>query len=194
MRYVYWLLAVGACAMSGLLGLTAGINENPASTVRFVPDWGSLADWVAGIGSLAAVVATFYFGWKQREDLLPKLRITTTGALVQLSGSAVPTFAVKFANTGSTPIELRGLVFHSDYSDQALWITDGMLLPASDSFNTMLMPGKGANVIFSRAALDALKEYVRNHCAGNTDGLKVTASGTVKDFTADVDPMIPRIK
>ncbi|MNE67478.1 hypothetical protein D3C80_1630880 [compost metagenome] len=153
-----------------------------------------MADWVAGIGSVAAVSATVYFGWKQREDLLPKLRISTTGVLVQLSGAPVPTFAVRFANTGSTPIELRGLLFHSKHSDQALWVTDGMLLAASDPFNTTLMPGKGANIIFARSGLDALKGYVKHHCSGKTDDLKVTASGTVKDFTADVDPMIPKIQ
>ncbi len=46
--------------LAALGGLTAGINLNPQSTVRFVPDWGSVGDWVSGVGALLAVVASLY--------------------------------------------------------------------------------------------------------------------------------------
>ncbi|WP_085678132.1 MULTISPECIES: hypothetical protein [unclassified Pseudomonas] len=46
--------------LSALAGLTAGINLNPQSTVKFVPDWGSVGDWVSGIGALLAVIASLY--------------------------------------------------------------------------------------------------------------------------------------
>ncbi|WP_432755356.1 hypothetical protein [Pseudomonas sp. WMBT8] len=44
--------------LSALGGLTAGINLNPQSTVKYVPDWGSVGDWVSGIGALLAVIAS----------------------------------------------------------------------------------------------------------------------------------------
>lgn len=47
-------------ALSALAGLTAGINLNPHSTVKFVPDWGSVGDWVSGVGALLAVIASLY--------------------------------------------------------------------------------------------------------------------------------------
>ena len=47
-------------ALSALAGLTAGINLNPQSTVKFVPDWGSVGDWVSGVGALLAVIASLY--------------------------------------------------------------------------------------------------------------------------------------
>jgi hypothetical protein len=46
--------------LSAFAGLTAGINLNPQSTVRFVPDWGSVGDWVSGVGALLAVVVSLY--------------------------------------------------------------------------------------------------------------------------------------
>jgi len=46
--------------LSALAGLTAGINLNPQSTVKFVPAWGSVGDWVSGIGALLAVVTSLY--------------------------------------------------------------------------------------------------------------------------------------
>ncbi|WP_336352975.1 hypothetical protein [Pseudomonas atacamensis] len=52
MRWLYLFFCFAACVISGLLGLTAGINMNPQSTVKFVPDWGSLGDWVAGVSAL----------------------------------------------------------------------------------------------------------------------------------------------
>src|SRR5690606_41643222 len=72
MRWLAGIAVAGLCIVSGLLGLTAGINLNPAATVRFVPNWGSLADWAAGRGTLAGGVASGYYGWKQRQDLLDR--------------------------------------------------------------------------------------------------------------------------
>lgn len=59
MSWILGCVAVLACAICGLLGLTAGINFNPNSTIKFVPDWGSLGDWVSGIGALLAVISSF---------------------------------------------------------------------------------------------------------------------------------------
>lgn len=61
MKVVAAVVAVLVVAvLSALAGLTAGINLNPQATVKFVPDWGSVGDWVSGIGALLAVIASLY--------------------------------------------------------------------------------------------------------------------------------------
>lgn len=70
MKYLWVALGGSACLISGLAGLTAGINLNPVSTVRFVPNWGSLGDWVAGLGAFAAIaVALWQFHIQRKEDV-----------------------------------------------------------------------------------------------------------------------------
>ncbi|WP_236192761.1 hypothetical protein [Pseudomonas glycinae] len=59
MKWIFFLIALGACLTSALLGLTAGINLNPESTVRYIPNWGSVGDWVSGVGALLAVITSF---------------------------------------------------------------------------------------------------------------------------------------
>jgi len=58
MKWILSLIAFGACVTSALLGLTAGINLNPDATVRYIPNWGSVGDWVSGIGALLAVISS----------------------------------------------------------------------------------------------------------------------------------------
>lgn len=60
MNCLKMLGVIFACLVCGLLGLTAGINFNPDSTVRYVPNWGSLGDWVSGVGALLAVATSLY--------------------------------------------------------------------------------------------------------------------------------------
>lgn len=70
MKYLWVALGVSACLTSGLAGLTAGINLNPVSTVRFVPNWGSMGDWVAGLGAFVAIaVALWQFHIQRKEDV-----------------------------------------------------------------------------------------------------------------------------
>ncbi|CRN07999.1 hypothetical protein PYEL_38530 [Pseudomonas sp. URMO17WK12:I11] len=66
-----WLLvgaSIGACVLFGLLGLTAGINLNPQSTTRYVPNWGSVGDWVSGVGALAAVAASLWLAQRSEKQ------------------------------------------------------------------------------------------------------------------------------
>lgn len=193
MKWLWGALGIFSCMICGLLGLTAGINLNPQSTIKFVPEWGSLADWVSGIGATCAVVATVYFGWKQREELLPKLSIKTTGIVLFDAGESISSFAIKLANTGSMPIDWTGICFHSDHGDKALWIDAGLLLPGSAPIAGSLAPGKATSIMFSRRTLVLLRAFIDEHCEGRFKGLKVTINGAIKDFTSDVDPSIPRI-
>lgn len=56
MRWLSVVAVVVGVVLVGLAGLTAGINLNPASTVQFVPNWGSVGDWLAGIAGLMTFV------------------------------------------------------------------------------------------------------------------------------------------
>lgn len=69
MKLLWVGLVVFACAVSGFLGLTAGINLNPESTVKYVPNWGSLGDWVAGISALLTFVVACVAmnAWRMQE-------------------------------------------------------------------------------------------------------------------------------
>lgn len=107
MKWLAICSVLALCALCGLFGLVAGINLNPSSTVRFIPDLGSLGDWVSGLGAMAALgfaMWQFYFQrskdriftsliekvaeklWRVRmvsEGLIP---VTVLGAEVQLEG------------------------------------------------------------------------------------------------------------
>lgn len=72
-----WKLAVGVvvCVICALLGLTAGLKLNPQSTMKFVPNWGSLGDWFAAAGTIAAVWVALSQSKKQAEKERPRTKI-----------------------------------------------------------------------------------------------------------------------
>lgn len=97
-------LAVG-CVLCGLLGLTAGINFNPQSTVRFIPDWGSLGDWVSGIGAMAAVAVSLWLA--QRSERLQEKREIER---LELEQSSSDYFAsVRVVSHGHYPVHVKNI-------------------------------------------------------------------------------------
>ncbi|ROO33390.1 hypothetical protein [Pseudomonas sp. 7SR1] len=78
--------------MSALLGLTAGINQNPQSTVKFVPEWGSVGDWVSGVGALGAVVVSLYM--VKRSERFQLARDSEQLMLAQETGFAYLTLRI----------------------------------------------------------------------------------------------------
>ncbi|QGF94476.1 hypothetical protein GH769_14865 [Pseudomonas sp. CFSAN084952] len=60
MKWILIGVVFALCALCGLLGLTAGINLNPQSTIKFVPAWGSLGDWVSGFFTAVAAATALY--------------------------------------------------------------------------------------------------------------------------------------
>ena len=76
MKWMFGVVALLGCVICGLLGLTAGINMNPLSTVKFVPEWGSLADWLSGAGSVSAAVVALYLAHLQRKNNIAKIEIS----------------------------------------------------------------------------------------------------------------------
>ena len=68
MKWMTLLIAALACLICGMLGLTAGINLNSASTVSFVWDWNIAGSWVSGIGALLAVLASLWLAQRGEKN------------------------------------------------------------------------------------------------------------------------------
>ncbi|WP_267398993.1 hypothetical protein [Pseudomonas sp. GM_Psu_2] len=89
----WWVaVTIGLCLLSGLLGLTAGINLNPVSTVAFVPNWGSVGDWFSGIGAFAAIGVTLHLTLRnerqqeglRKDSLVVEQIVTDVGISIRL--------------------------------------------------------------------------------------------------------------
>jgi len=195
MRWLAGIAVAGLCIVSGLLGLTAGINLNPAATVRFVPNWGSLADWVAGSGTLAAVVATVYYGWKQRQDLLPRLTVRTNAGVEEKQGMNYPYLFVRLLNSGHTPVEVWGVFVSSDKTAELVEL-DRFLEAFTDDtkvgFPCVIGPGQEIVAVFGWRALIHIKQFVESSCGSDDNGLYVTARGPIRDFSGSLDKLIMR--
>lgn len=107
MNWVVGGIALAACVICGLLGLTAGINLNPLSTVSFIPNWGSVGDWVSGVGALLAVVVSLLLVKRnenlQRERERESFVIDQFGSIFHISISVV--------STGFLPCMVKGVFF-----------------------------------------------------------------------------------
>jgi hypothetical protein len=75
MNWITGLVIAVACLISGMIGLTAGINLNPVSTVSFVWDWNIAGSWVSGVGALLAVCVALWQSHKQQEREKARCRI-----------------------------------------------------------------------------------------------------------------------
>lgn len=124
------LLASVACA---LLGLTAGINLNPATTVHFVPNWGSVGDWVSGVGALLAVAVALWQVHRQQEREKPRIGLHHN--LSVRNGG----LALGIVSEGHAPVTILGA--HLVY-DQASTIDFADRLPNKCAFPTRLDRGE----------------------------------------------------
>lgn len=95
MNWMLGVVVVAACVTCASLGLTAGINLNPMSTVKYVWDWNAAGSWVSGIGTFLAVIVTLWQVRRQQEREKPKLTIqqhyeSKTYSLILVSTGLVP--------------------------------------------------------------------------------------------------------
>jgi hypothetical protein len=109
MNLLLGIIAVVAVFISGLLGLTAGINLNPISTVSYVPNWGSLGDWVSGIGAFLAIISSFILVKRNEEQQRDRERerflVDQFGSLLHVSITVV--------STGYLPCAIKGVFIES---------------------------------------------------------------------------------
>lgn len=132
MKYLWVALGVSACLTSGLAGLTAGINLNPVSTVRFVPNWGSMGDWVAGLGAFVAIAVALWQFHIQRKEDVEDLFIDQTQRRDR--------WRVSIVSRGKRPARVQWVGFYSRKIDTVLPIKsfifhgDNVLLPLTLSY------------------------------------------------------------
>lgn len=104
MKYFVVFGLLVACAVSSLLGLTLGINLNPSSTTKYVLNWGSLGDWVAGLGAFFAVGVALWQSFTQSQ----KERIRT----FVIDKSEPRSWALRIVSEGLIPVTVLGAEIH----------------------------------------------------------------------------------
>jgi uncharacterized protein YjiS (DUF1127 family) len=149
-----WKLAVGivVCVISGLLGLTAGLQLNPQSTMKFVPNWGSLGDWFAAAGTIAAVWVALSQSKKQAEKERPRTKI--------YQEHKEKTWSVRIVSEGLVPVTVLDASLNYDGSREiglASWFPKNSALPKKlDRGDALsLIEFSQSNLMrFSRAMVD----------------------------------------
>lgn len=94
MRWLAGLAVAVLCILSGLLGMTAGINLNPDSTVRFVPNWGSVGDWMAGLGAFAAVAVSLWLA-RRKDDVRINLAASSNYVTIRVVSHGIYPVTIK---------------------------------------------------------------------------------------------------
>lgn len=116
-----WLMGLGAiflCVTCGLLGLAAGINLNPQSTVRFVPvidanAWSSVGTWFGAIGTIAAVALSLHFS--RRDDVEGLTIISEVTNRANLDGAGLEV-TIRVVCTGRLPTTILAMGIGSDHN------------------------------------------------------------------------------
>lgn len=178
MNWILVLCGVAACVICGFLGLTAGINMNPESTVRFVPNWGSAGDWVSGIGALLAVIVTLLLADKQRREDAELLKVVANASFPVGPGFyGLPFISVELTSEGKRPVTVTGLNVTSPHSKMRVQITD-LAQHSPDKLPVRLEYGQRASIHLQAGAEIQIAQFVLEHCGNRTDGLKFVVNTT----------------
>lgn len=166
MRVVAVVVGVLAlCAFSAFAGLTAGINLNPQSTVRFVPDWGSVGDWVSGVGALLAVIASLYM--VQRSERFQLARDSEQVMLTQEPSMAWLTLHIACKGMRScTVMDLR-----IGHGGKCSSLKHALSDRNKGVFPSRLEPGEMVQLDWSGRDLIPTLQTICNLGLKNTDGL-----------------------
>lgn len=189
MKWLLCLVILFLCVISGLLGLTAGINLNPVSTVKFVPQWGSLGDWVSGLGALLAVLVTLWLADKSRREDVESLDIKCSMALV--GSYPKPLLVIEATSNGKRDAHVSGVYFASPKAKTNYWLVRYNHL--STRLPAHLAYGKRAMLIADDGTIKELAEFVRDHAGGDPSGLNVQVNTTLKEFGRALHPDIVQL-
>jgi hypothetical protein len=178
MNWILLLCGVAACVICGFLGLTAGINMNPESTVRFVPNWGSVGDWVSGTGALLAVIVTLWLADKQRREDAELLKVISNASFPVGPGYlGNPFISLELTSEGKRPVTATGLSVNSPHSKMRLQIT-GFAHHSPDKFPLRLEYGQRGSLHLEPGSEFEIAKYVNEHCGGRVGGLKFVVHTT----------------
>ncbi|WP_139834868.1 hypothetical protein [Pseudomonas sp. B15(2017)] len=179
MKWMFGIGALFACVVCGLLGLIAGINLNPTSTVKFVPDMGSLADWISGIGSVSAAGVALYLADRQRRENTAKIEISQYYTR--------DNFTIDLVSTGEKPAVVKGIFIRSPQFKRQI------LLNRSPIFGYDKIIGRYEYGETKRLSIDAsfflsvALEIEHELGSKNFDGLLLVVGTATAEFRAELN-------
>lgn len=189
MKYFIAFGVLVACLVSALLGLTLGANLNPESTTKYVLNWGSLGDWVSGIGALSAVLVTLWLADKQRREDVSELLVVPNISIIQ--GEATWLITVNVISKGKRPSFATSISISSKHSKKVLWPQN--LHHYSGSLPANLSYGEKVDLIFTPRNVEQIAEFVLEHCDEKKEGLKLNVLTTLETFSAPLDGVIENL-
>lgn len=192
-----YFIAVGALAvfvLGCLLGLTAGVNLNPNATVSFVPNWGSLGDWVSGVGALLAVVVAVWLADTQRKDNAEKLTLKC-GIKPAADGSSIfggCDLVVELISSGNRPVRVSGAQIGA--KGKAGGWKAYMAGPTGRGFPFTLNYGDGEEIRLSfRDVSDVLDHFSTEH-QGDLSKAQATVFSTLGHWEIDISATLSELK
>ncbi len=185
MKYFVAFGVLIACVVIGLLGFTLGVNLNPDSTTRYVLNWGSLGDWVAGLGSIIAVGTTIYLAQREREDQKERLSVELiTQPEIPYLGKRLIT--VQMICSGTRPVKVCEVqVFSRDIGYGTVFLNF-----ASGELPVTLSYGESYFVSFHQGTERTIRDFIQQHCNGCSDGLELRVFSTLQMFKIDFPVLI----
>ncbi|NWA43805.1 hypothetical protein HX871_06920 [Pseudomonas reactans] len=179
MKWILCIVVLFLCVISGLLGLTAGINFNPDSTIKFIPAWGSLGDWVSGLGALLAVLVTLWLADKQRREDAEILTVVSNASFPVGPGYiGRPFISLELTSEGKRPVTAVAVGVTSVHSTMSLAITGFSQTSPVQNLPVRLEYGQRASIHLQPGAEIEIARYVDDHCGGRVDGLTFLISTT----------------
>lgn len=183
-----------AFLLGGFLGLTVGINLNPQSTVQFVPDWGSVGDWVSGLGALLAVVVAIWLADVQRKENAEKLQLRCE-IKPAADGSSIfggKDLVVELISSGNRPVRVSGARIGAKKSPKG-W-TAYMAGPTGRGFPFTLNYGESEEIRLSYSDVtDVLRFFDANH-DGDLSIAQAVVFSTLGHWELDVSAILSELK
>ncbi|MGY2685089.1 hypothetical protein ACVWVZ_004423 [Pseudomonas tolaasii] len=136
MRYLCWLIGLGACLGSGMAGLAIGINCNPKSTVKFVlvldsDAWAAIGACCGAIFTAAAVALSLHYS---RRDFHEGVRLISESHLAAGPMSSTK-MTLRAVCTGRLPATIINMGFRVRTNNTYYPIA--MFTPDYDSFGKL---------------------------------------------------------
>lgn len=185
MNWTSGLIIAGACGICVMIGLTAGVNLNPSSTVKYIWDWNAAGSWVSGIGALLAVIVTLRLADKSRREDVESLVVKCSMAII---GSQGPRLLIELTSNGKRDAHVSAVYFTTPHATANYWQVRHHA--ASTPLPAHLGYGKKATLICNEETIKELAKFLAEHSNGNASRLTVHAVTTLKEFSEEVHPMI----
>lgn len=185
MKFLWIGLVVFVCVMSLLLGLTLGINLNPSSTIKFVPAWGSLGDWVAGLGSLVAVATTVILANRERNDQKESVRVEV-GSQPEIPWQGRRLLAISVTCTGPRPVRIYGIAICSPKHVASLDIINF----AEGELPANLTYGEVANFALYPGTEQRIKHFALTQCDAGFEALQLQVTTSMRTFEIKFPPKL----